>query len=113
MTFCHLDRSSTVNLMEAKVRTMNLTVCQKMLSETSRRENQIVIRDGLSPRQYCAYDPIQDVCDGDSGGPLQYFEGSTTATIVGIISFTSCGTGPSIYTRVASYVDWIDRVVWP
>lgn len=58
----------------------------------------------------------KDSCEGDSGGPLQYFPPtSKIATVVGIVSFgISCGTIlPSIYTRVAYYVDWIEPYVWP
>lgn len=74
-------------------------------------------RNGISESQYCAYDPDgkNDSCDGDSGGPLQIFPyGSKTASLIGIVSFgISCGTGlPSIYTRVAFYVDWIESIVW-
>lgn len=54
----------------------------------------------------------------DSGGPIQV----STATniclyhIVGITSFGSpfCGqrNSPGVYTRVSSYLDWIESKVW-
>lgn len=54
---------------------------------------------------------------GDSGGPLQVANNkhSCMYTIVGITSFgVLCGSGyPGIYTRVFSYIDWIESVVWP
>lgn len=57
---------------------------------------------------------------GDSGGPLQIHEGDSDeadsiATVVGIVSFSvTCGsTFPSVYTRIASYREWIESVVWP
>lgn len=36
------------------------------------------------------------------------------ATIVGITSFgINCGTAlPSVYTRVAFYIDWIESIAW-
>lgn len=66
----------------------------------------------------CAYDELMDSdsCQGDSGGPLQFFNQNVhMADIVGIVSFgIGCGYRlPAIYTRVAYYVDWIERIVWP
>lgn len=80
-------------------------------------KNIAAFRGGLVEGQYCAIDPEfkRDSCRGDSGGPLQIFDKSKTARIVGIVSFgISCGTQlPGIYTRVAHYVDWIASHVWP
>lgn len=54
---------------------------------------------------------------GDSGGPLQKFHHKHLCmyTIVGVTSFGRyCGTRtPGVYTRVYSYVDWIENIVWP
>lgn len=80
--------------------------------------NQKAFRDGISPTQYCAYDPDgrRDSCQGDSGGPLQlYPKGAKMPKLVGIVSFgIGCGsTLPGIYTRVASYLNWIAPIVWP
>ncbi|XP_076632942.1 trypsin-1-like [Colletes latitarsis] len=51
-------------------------------------------------------------CSGDSGGPLAQLSGSN-AVQVGIVSWgmMPCGSShmPSVYTRVASYVDWIHQ----
>ncbi|CAL4066424.1 unnamed protein product, partial [Meganyctiphanes norvegica] len=50
-------------------------------------------------------------CNGDSGGPMNYVVGGVTQTR-GITSFgssTGCETGyPDGYTRVTSYLDWIE-----
>lgn len=81
--------------------------------------NQAALRNGIIQGQYCAYDPKarNDSCQGDSGGPLQYFadKESGIATVLGIISVGfGCGTAlPSLYTRVAAYLDWIEPIVWP
>lgn len=95
---------------------MPLDECNTKLLKNFPREP--AIRNGISESQYCAYDPNgkSDSCQGDSGGPLQLFEQQTEQTkIVGIVSFgVSCGTKlPSIYTRVAYYLEWIELHVWP
>ncbi|XP_052894421.1 brachyurin-like [Anopheles moucheti] len=50
-------------------------------------------------------------CNGDSGGPLAIQDGGPQLQI-GVVSFVSasgCAVGkPSVYTRVSSYVDWIE-----
>lgn len=52
---------------------------------------------------------------GDSGGPLQIRGDSGKYYIVGIVSYgAGCATKtPSVYTRVSSYLDWIEKYVWP
>ncbi len=56
-------------------------------------------------QQICATAPTADSCDGDSGGPLLL-----NGELYGIVSWgTGCGnpSQPGVYTRVASYKDWI------
>lgn len=54
---------------------------------------------------------------GDSGGPLQVQQkkNSNIFSVVGITSYgTGCGgTMPAVYTRVYSYLSWIEDIVWP
>ncbi|XP_034947402.1 trypsin-1-like [Chelonus insularis] len=59
--------------------------------------------------------PIGDsisACSGDSGGPLVQFDSHGKPEQVGIVSWGNypCGKAgtPSVYTRVSSYVDWIN-----
>lgn len=57
-------------------------------------------------------------CFADSGGPLQIISSDNKCVyeILGITSFGSaCGISgaPSVYTRVAAYLDWIENKVWP
>lgn len=57
-------------------------------------------------QQICASAPLSDSCDGDSGGPLLL-----NGEIYGLVSWgTGCGnpTQPGVYTRAASYRDWIE-----
>lgn len=70
----------------------------------------------LQSSQICAADVRVDSCQGDSGGPLQVPVAGTAAySIVGVISYgLECGSRyPGVYTRVYSYVDWIENIVWP
>lgn len=56
---------------------------------------------------------------GDSGGPLQIMQDDQqcTYTQIGITSFgpRDCGRSksPAVYTRVAYYIEWIQKIVWP
>jgi secreted trypsin-like serine protease len=54
------------------------------------------------------------IIPGDSGSPMQFIHDGTFQ-IVGLTSFgVSCVTNlPSFYTRVSSYLDWIEKTVWP
>lgn len=97
---------------------MPLADCNTTLLEFNKFRNLAFLQNGISDSQYCAYDPDgeKDSCQGDSGGPLQIVLPKTeTAKVVGIVSFgMGCGIGlPGVYTRVASYVDWIESIVWP
>ncbi|XP_011341349.1 serine protease snake isoform X2 [Ooceraea biroi] len=60
----------------------------------------------------------KDTCQGDSGGPLQRVlaEPYCMYSIVGVTSFGKfCAFKfmPAVYTKVSSYIDWIENTVWP
>lgn len=62
--------------------------------------------DFVQQLQVCAGDTISDFCVGDSGGPLIYKD----KFLVGIVSYTGqqCADGkPSVYTKLSSYIPWI------
>lgn len=105
------------NLLKTNITAMPLEACNVTLTEYNREVNQPSLRSGISESQLCAYDPDarNDACQGDSGGPLQTFLSPAIGTVIGVVSFgISCGTPlPGIYTRVASYLDWIEPIVWP
>lgn len=112
------NRSDT--LLQANLQTVELSQCNKTLLELNKLRDHPSLRHGLDAGQYCAHDPngVKDSCQGDSGGPLQIIGNDTTPTkIVAIVSFSSTGTCgshlPSVYTRVAHYLDWIESIVWP
>jgi len=74
---------------------------------------------GIFDSQICAgvIEGGNDTCGGDSGGPLQVVLGDECVfSIIGLTSYGSrfCGikNSPGIYTRVSSYIDWIESNVW-
>lgn len=104
--------------MKTQLQPVSLPECKAMLGEFNERANLSPLRNVIDKSQCCAYDPQarNDSCHGDSGGPLQHFPGGTNmAEIVGIVSYgVACGTElPSVYTRIAFYLDWIESIVWP
>ncbi|XP_059051620.1 serine protease snake-like [Achroia grisella] len=75
---------------------------------------------GLSPSQMCAGELRggKDTCQGDSGSPLQIASKDNQCIfhIIGITSFgKQCAKSglPAVYTRISSYLDWIEGIVWP
>ncbi|XP_046997089.1 trypsin-1-like [Schistocerca americana] len=79
-----------------------------------------VLPNGVLDSMLCAGEPQggKDSCQGDSGGPLQVrnTQPYCTYSILGIVSFgKGCAEPgyPAVYTRVASFVPWIESVVWP
>lgn len=98
---------------------MQRSLCSQVYSQNPETAQNPFFADGFGKGQLCAldYNGKNDSCFGDDGGPIQVFEGnSNVATIVGVVSFgyEPCGSVfPSIYTRVATYLDWIERNVWP
>lgn len=96
------------------------TECRNGFVAESRKHD---LRNGIvSQTQFCAGSRTEkkDVCQGDSGGPIQINHPYNTCmyTISGITSFgkkcSYAGTGSiGIYTRVYSYLDWIEGIVWP
>lgn len=109
-----VDGEGSPVLLKADVMTVPLSQCNDTLVEynpTNRR-----LPTGLLGTQLCAANPAgKDACQGDSGGPLQINHANGMSTIVGVVSFgVLCGTNlPSVYTRVAEYVNWIEGIVWP
>ncbi|XP_055298515.1 serine protease persephone-like isoform X2 [Sitodiplosis mosellana] len=101
-------------LLKANVNAVPLDQCNRTLVIT----NIANFPRGLSQSQMCAVNlrSGSDACQGDSGGPIGIHDKSTgVSTIVGIVSFgISCGTElPGVYTRIASFVDWIENTIWP
>ncbi|XP_014359337.2 serine protease Hayan-like [Papilio machaon] len=99
------------------VEVINTNVCSEKLKE-------ILHVDSIQlPHQICAnYFNANDTCKGDSGGPLMmpiinpYYSDFTIHYIVAIQSENfGCDSidNPNIYTKVSSFVNWIEDIVWP
>jgi secreted trypsin-like serine protease len=67
--------------------------------------------------QLCVYNSnnVSGACNGDSGGPANCPDGSGGYYVTGITSWVMSSSGacvpsyPSVYTRVTSYLDWIEQ----
>ncbi|XP_037947741.1 serine protease snake-like [Teleopsis dalmanni] len=58
-----------------------------------------------------------DTCQGDSGGPLLMKLPNYNNIVPYIVGLTSFGSGcaagtPGVYTRISTYIDWIEDIVW-
>ncbi|XP_055597463.1 serine protease snake-like [Uranotaenia lowii] len=74
-------------------------------------------KKGLIDNQICigSHEGNKDTCQGDSGGPVQVLTDPKGCMyhVIGITSTGSgCGLAPGVYTRVSSYIDWIESEVW-
>ncbi|XP_054730090.1 serine protease persephone-like [Anastrepha obliqua] len=100
-------------LLTARVKIFSLEDCNAAYTRLG-----ILPARGILPTQMCIHDPdlISDACWGDSGGPLNLIidEKYRKMQVIGIVSAGSgCATTtPSLYTRVASYLDFIEDIVW-
>ncbi|CAH2242394.1 jg12975 [Pararge aegeria aegeria] len=110
-------------LQKAEIRIVDSVDCDSKLKYRHNRKWQ-----GIMRHQLCAGDKSGriDTCQGDSGGPLQIVIPLPRSyyivvpwNIHQIVGVTSFGFGcarkdtPSVYTRVASFVGWIENIVWP
>ncbi|XP_017043447.1 serine protease snake-like [Drosophila ficusphila] len=100
---------SSAQLLKVRLQTVSNKECQDYYQVDQ-------LAQGVLSTQLCAVDKFggQDTCQGDSGGPMIMQDGKLDY-IVGITSLgQGCGSGPpSVYTRVSSFVDWIEGIVWP
>ncbi len=91
-------------LMKVDLRVMATELCQAQPNYGRERTHDAVI---------CAASPRRSTCQGDSGGPVILATGAPT--VVGIISWGKercSGDGqPAVFTRVASFSEWIERAM--
>lgn len=71
----------------------------------------------LQDTQMCGDNNNSGVCVGDEGGPLVVVRNGRYVQ-VGIIqvmstnAFDACRTGVKVFTRVTSFLDWIEANMW-
>nr|XP_019931520.2 serine protease snake-like [Aedes albopictus] len=101
-------------LMKVQLDVFGANECNFLSSSSMQRK----FPRGIISGQICAGSlrDNRDTCQGDSGGPLEVVTDQKGCTFH-IIGITSTGAGcgfaaPSIYTRVSSYIDWIESIVW-
>ncbi|XP_067622036.1 serine protease easter-like [Eurosta solidaginis] len=101
--------TSSKTKLKALVRVQNFDQCQSKYRSYARVT--------LSDNQICAGgEKSIDTCRGDSGGPLMFpqkYNGLDSYFLVGVVSFgpSPCGQVgfPGVYTRVASFLEWIQN----
>nr|XP_018916831.1 PREDICTED: serine protease snake-like [Bemisia tabaci] len=105
-------------LQKVKLDVINNTQCDQ-LYDAERREPNRALERGIIETMLCAgkLDGGADTCQGDSGGPfgLPSRDNVCQHVIVGVTSFGKfCGqeNSPGVYTRVSSYLPWIENIVW-
>ncbi|KAK8377043.1 hypothetical protein O3P69_013589 [Scylla paramamosain] len=91
-------------LHKANLRVVSLNDCKKKYGPAA--------PGGIVPTYLCAGTDGKDSCQGDSGGPLVKFVQGVWRQ-VGLVSWgIGCGKGhyPGVYSRVSSFLPWIQRV---
>ncbi|XP_038209891.1 serine protease persephone-like [Zerene cesonia] len=104
--------TNSAQLLKANVTVVEASKCSALYGSWRR------LPAGIARTQICAGDDQgrYDTCQGDSGGPLQALTSEDGQyRLIGVTSFgRGCAsTVPGVYTRVASYLDWIEGIVWP
>ncbi|KAJ2949429.1 hypothetical protein O0L34_g15345 [Tuta absoluta] len=108
------------DLQVAQVDVLDHETCKKKWMKSGKLDN--MYWPEFLDSQMCAVKMTgtkADTCSGDSGGPLQsVLQVNTKRKIYNVIGVTStsakCGSirFPSVFTRVSSFIDWIEEVVW-
>ncbi|KAF7471315.1 putative serine protease 47 [Marmota monax] len=98
------------SLQEAKVSLMNSTICNTFYGQTPGEGRNYSVQEEM----LCGGDfsTGKAICQGDSGGPL-VCSGPNAWVLVGLASWgLDCRHPiyPSIFTRVAYFIDWISKV---
>ncbi|XP_034136092.1 serine protease persephone isoform X2 [Drosophila guanche] len=112
------SRSRSKVLLRAPLDLVPLDKCNESFAEQPSTVR--ALKQGVIDSLMCAADTKHlkaDACQGDSGGPLilDINVEDGLYSIVGIISsgFGCATKTPGLYTRVASFLDYIEEIVWP
>lgn len=101
------------HLMKVMLSNYGREECKKAYSDNSG------MPQGLIDSQFCAGEVAggKDSCQGDSGGAIQVVlkEPYCMYSVIGVVSFgklCAFANSPGIYTKVASYIPWIEQNAW-
>ncbi|XP_064485527.1 clotting factor G beta subunit-like [Ornithodoros turicata] len=96
-------------LQEGRVSVIGNRECDMALKASP---SYVTFTEGVNDNFLCAVNNTGvDACQGDSGGPLLALGEDYRWQIVGVVSFgINCGAGfPGAYTRVTTFLPWIQR----
>ncbi|KYN09653.1 Venom protease [Trachymyrmex cornetzi] len=97
----YTNSKASTRLQYAALPIIKNTVCRQFWVQVT--EKEICTAPGLG----------RDACQGDSGGPLVIVENGMH-TQIGIVSYgdADCPSNqPGVFTRVSSYISWIDEII--
>lgn len=97
------DEQKSMTLLKTTVKRANRSECEAWMEIRGFK---------LTDNQLCVGEPDgADSCKGDGGAPLGYsaeYNRGIRFVQFGIVSFGSgCGVVPSVYTKVADYMEWM------
>ncbi|KAJ3090167.1 Chymotrypsin-like elastase member 1 [Quaeritorhiza haematococci] len=94
-------------LQEVDVPVLSIPDCQSYYKEGGDE-----VTKAINEKLICVGEPpAKSACQGDSGGPLFGIENGKPV-LYGVTSFGGkCGATPTLYTRIASYSDWLTPLV--
>ncbi|KAK5649715.1 hypothetical protein RI129_000744 [Pyrocoelia pectoralis] len=108
--------SGSDSLMKVELNIIPYTQCQSVFNTQQEKK---FLPQGVNDLMICAGELTggKDTCQGDSGGPLQIVLSDPYCmySLVGVTSFGKfCGfnNSPAVYTRVFSFLQWIEYVTW-
>ncbi|XP_043063464.1 serine protease Hayan isoform X3 [Drosophila ficusphila] len=116
-TMNRTTRARSNILLRAELDLVPSDKCSAAFAEQPTAKRQLKM--GVIESLLCATDKklVKDACQGDSGGPLILEENEVDGffSILGVInSGFGCATNtPGLYTRVSSFLDFIEGIVWP
>lgn len=100
-------------LQKVNLNIIDQTICKGIYHKERR------LPRGIMQSQFCAghLEGGRDTCQGDSGGPLHAVlpEFNCVKLVIGITSFgkfCAASNAPGVYTKVYSYLDWIEKIVF-
>lgn len=103
-----------------KLRETDLVIVDNELAQTvvnqifkQKKKPGLIIHDSQFACASQSAGRVTNVNKGDSGGPVLQIFPDGQAVIYGIMSYIIDAPGfPAVYTRVSSYIKWIEEIVY-